>query len=264
MTSLDQFAPNSNTWPLFSFAILPHFAESLAALEDLAEKEDWEFRHTTSTRPRPVLFNYIQYTFARLEEQCKITISRNGEHACWNSGLVTEHQEAIYLVFDLNKFPDDTRKWHFRKFCRRGERDLNVFPKLPEMATYFEEPSCLVFDCGLDFRPNIEHIVEDHRLRFPAPFNTMEGYALQTNIKGAIENARERVRRSYKTAIPQFYQGRVQLLLPLCLSKPTTADLALVVERFDGFYHAATCLQLDMAYNNARQLARPDRDWLQP
>jgi hypothetical protein len=42
------------------------------------------------------------------------------------------------------------------------------------------------------------------------------------------------------------------------------ADLALVVERFDGFYRAATCLTLDMAYNNARQLARPDKDWLQP
>ena len=45
---------------------------------------------------------------------------------------------------------------------------------------------------------------------------------------------------------------------------PTRADLALVVERFADFYRAATCLALDMAYNNARQLARPDRDWLAP
>jgi hypothetical protein len=40
--------------------------------------------------------------------------------------------------------------------------------------------------------------------------------------------------------------------------------MALVVEDFDAFYRASTCLTLDMAYNNARQLARPDKDWLQP
>ena len=47
-------------------------------------------------------------------------------------------------------------------------------------------------------------------------------------------------------------------------SVDTPADLALVVEDHVGFYRASTCLTLDMAYNNARQLARPDRDWLQP
>ena len=92
----------------------------------------------------------------------------------------------------------------------------------------------------------------------------MENYALQTVLKGAIDNARERIKRSYKTAIPQYYRGQIQLLLPLCLSNPQRADLALVVERHSTFYRAATCLTLDMAYNNARQIARPDRDWLQP
>jgi len=92
----------------------------------------------------------------------------------------------------------------------------------------------------------------------------MENYALQIVLKGAIDSAKERVKRSYKTAIPQYYRGQIQLLLPLCLSNPQRADLALVVERHSTFYLAATCLTLDMAYNNARQIAKPDRDWLQP
>lgn len=122
-----------------------------------------------------------------------------------------------------------------------------------------------MLDVRKDFRVNIEHIVaETPRERFPEPFRSMDGYALQTVLKGSIDNARERVRRSYKTAVPQYYQGQIQLLLPLCLSDPRRADLALVVERHATFYRAATCLSLDMAYNNARQLARPDRDWLQP
>ena len=92
----------------------------------------------------------------------------------------------------------------------------------------------------------------------------MPEYQLQTFLKGAIDNAKQRVRRNYKAAIPQYYRGRVQLLMPLCLSRPDVADLALVVDNHGAFYRAATCLTLDMAYNNARQLARPDRDWLQP
>ncbi|HII1671176.1 TPA: DUF3825 domain-containing protein [Salmonella enterica] len=32
----------------------------------------------------------------------------------------------------------------------------------------------------------------------------------------------------------------------------------------NDFYRASTCLTLDMSYNNARLLARPDRDWLVP
>ena len=92
----------------------------------------------------------------------------------------------------------------------------------------------------------------------------MEDYGLQTFVKGAIDNAKERVLRNYKTAIPQYYRGKVQLLLPLCLGSPNIAELALVVEDHGEFYRASTCLTLDMAYNNARQLARPDRDWLMP
>ena len=92
----------------------------------------------------------------------------------------------------------------------------------------------------------------------------MEDYELQTVLTGAIDNAKQRVRRNYKTAIPQHYHGHVQLLLPLCFQNPSRADNALVVERHFTHYRASTCLTLDMAYNNARQLARPDRDWLKP
>lgn len=132
------------------------------------------------------------------------------------------------------------------------------------MAHYFDDPSCLVLDTRLELRTNIEHIIAENRERFPDRYRGMPDYQLQTFVRGAIENAKERVRRNYKAAVPQFYRGRVQLLLPLCLETPERADMALVVERFEGFYRASTCLTLDMAYNNARQLARPDRDWLQP
>ena len=81
---------------------------------------------------------------------------------------------------------------------------------------------------------------------------------------GTEAQIKDRVYRNYKTAVPQYWRGRIQLLLPLCLVQDGKADLALVVEKErDGrCYRGNTVLTLDMAYSNARLLARPDPDWL--
>ena len=68
------------------------------------------------------------------------------------------------------------------------------------------------------------------------------------------------------TAVPQYYKGKIQLLVPICLINENAPDLALVVSKneFGNQYLGHTCLTLDMAYNNARLIARPDSSWLKP
>lgn len=253
------------TWPedLFQFAFIPDVNNRLTDLAKEAEDEDWEYHNTQSQYPRPILYNYIRYTYRRLAEELKIVLSEDGQYCCFNTGLVTEAQEPIYASFEANRHPD-AQPWFFKGWYRRGRRELNWFSELPDLAHYFDDPLCLVLDTRKDLRVNVEHIIEENKDRFPEPYGSMETYALQTFLKGAIDNAKERVRRSYKTAIPQYYKGQIQLLLPVCLGNARKADLAMVVERHQTFYRASTCLTLDMAYNNARQLTKPDRDWLQP
>ena len=141
---------------------------------------------------------------------------------------------------------------------------MTKFALIPEMTHYFDDPSVLVFDHKKEFLANIEHIISDNKERFPEPYRSMPDHTLNILLKGAIDSAKERVRRNYKTAIPHYYNNRIQLLLPLCFAEPNKADLAIVVENMGSAYRAATCLTLDMAYNNARQLVRPDTDWLIP
>ena len=249
---------------LHEFALIPKMDEKLDELAELVEPEDWDYQRTASARPHPILFNYLRYTYNRLAEEEKIAISPDQKFACFNSGLVTPNQEEVFLLFEENLFDNRTSFWHFQRFCRRGEYQLNRFPNLPPMAHYFDDPVKLIFDTRKELRVNVEHIVAENKDRFPDLYKAMDDYQLQTFLKGAIDNAKQRVQRSYKTAIPQYYNGNIQLLLPLCMGSPSKADLALVVEDFADFYRASTCLTLDMAYNNARQLAKPDRDWLQP
>jgi Domain of unknown function (DUF3825) len=158
----------------------------------------------------------LVYTYGRLAGENKIATAPDGKSTVFNTGLVTINQEPIFALFDINRNPGQ-QPWHLDSWCRRGQHQLGRFPRLPEMAHYFDDPASLVFYPGKDFRENIEHIVEDNRVRFPEPYKTMDSYTLRTFLRGAVDNAKDRARRNYKTAIPQFYQARIQLLLPLCL-----------------------------------------------
>ena len=83
---------------------------------------------------------------------------------------------------------------------------------------------------------------------------------------GALRQTRRMLEADYRTAIPQYYNHSIQLLIPICLQHPGKPDLALAcVKTADGScYLGRTCLTLKMAYHNARLLARLDGGWLHP
>src|SRR3989344_1099258 len=116
----------------------------LDKLAKLAEKEDWDYHFTDTEHNKPILFNYLKYTYQRLAEEKKIALSGDGGFASFNTGLVTVHQEPIYAVFTANRRPD-SNPWVFQDWYARGQRGLNAFPELPDIAHYFDDPTCLVF-----------------------------------------------------------------------------------------------------------------------
>ncbi len=147
---------------------------------------------------------------------------------------------------------------------KESDRELLNFSVLPDTANYFDNPTELIYDTRCDLRVNYDHIIQDNLLRFPTSMQSMDTYQLGNLLQGTINDAKKRVKRNYKTAIPQYYNGKLQLLLPLCLQSKGIADLALVVEKENSIYRASTILTLDMAINNARLIAKPDDEWLRP
>ncbi|MDR2087417.1 MAG: DUF3825 domain-containing protein [Dysgonamonadaceae bacterium] len=244
---------------LFRFSWFPDFAQSIEELKNMAMSENWDYNCNPTGR-HPILVNYVHHTFEKVEGENKI--EKEGGFSCFNTGLVTENQEEIFGYFQENKRPGTTIPYYFIGWRKSSHRDLSKFPKLAEVATYITDSTDLIYDVALELRVNIDHIIQDNKTRFPAPFNTMDNYMLSNILQGTIADAKKRVRRNYKTAIPQYYKEKLQLLLPLCLQSKATADLALVIEKENGVYRASTCLTLDMAINNARLIAKPDDEWL--
>jgi hypothetical protein len=251
--------------PLLEFGYLGKIDEFLQKVNDIAVPETWNYSHTPNDKPYPILYNYLNHTFMRLKEQNKVV--KNGTFYCFNTGLVTPNQQEIFAIFR-----EGEKGTMFVKFCNESDSSMGFYSTLPERATYFDDPADLIFDNRLDFRINIDHIVDDevNFQRFPEEIKKNPKHQIVNTFNGAIEHAKKRVRRNYKTAIPQFYRGQyipdgqLQLLLPLCLISPSKADLALAVFKDKGFYAGRTCLTLDMAINNARLIAKPDDEWLKP
>lgn len=128
--------------PFEKFAVCPNLDAQLAELADpLAQKENWNYRLTKSPRSFPVLRNFIYYTFAHLEAEGKIAEApaKNGDRiACFNTGLATERQEAIFAVFSQNKnAAPSAPPWVLDRFAKESDRALTFFAQRPDIVNYF-------------------------------------------------------------------------------------------------------------------------------
>lgn len=260
------------------FAEFIDFENSLKELESKAEPEHWDYINNP-TGKNPVLFSYINYTFDQVLDQGLAVEGKsskdNTEYLYFNTGLVTPYQDEIYGYFKRITFLKEEDHWRvhqpdyeFLEFETDQSYYRKYFPESPQMPAYFEgaEVRELVFDTSLNEGKVIidkEHI-KARKDRFPNEVSSLSDEAFFDAVSKSVELAVKRIRRNYKTAIPHYYDGRVQFLLPLCMLSKKDADLALVVDKEENVYKAHTVITLDQAYNNARLLAKPDREWLNP
>ena len=239
-------------------------------LAEKARREDWDFQRPEFKRPGtscPIISSYINFTFVRLQQQSKIKFSPDSTKACINTGLQTPEGKDIFATFYRNpnaverNQPDWTLFGYFDAYSDK----VREFEPLPEIATYIEDPSELVFDHRLELEVDYKHILTDNKERLPA---VLQGNAVlaRNAVEGAIRQLNERLKRNYKLAVPHWYKERVQLLLPLSITDDNAADVALVAEKDveRRKYMVRTLLTMDMAYLDARIICSPDRDWLNP
>ncbi len=67
-------------------------------LANLAKTEDWNFHTPKFKKPNqnyPILRNYLNYTFLRLQELKLVSYSGDQTRACFNTGLQTRDEKDI-------------------------------------------------------------------------------------------------------------------------------------------------------------------------
>lgn len=281
---------------IFDFAKIADWDDRLATLAEMAEPERWHNLHIPAKNSHPILERYIAHTFIRTYDQQKIVIA--DQVACFNTGLLTPGQEEIFGVFSVSDTYDrsqpisqNNKKWWLKSWARSGDRVLTDFMEFPALTEYWNDPKDLIFDPKLQVQLNLDHIIRDNLNRFPEELggkvaidgkptdlsvdavdddeNIVSGseeikipVGARNALEGAVKQSIRLAQRSYRLAVPQFYRGKIQLLLPLYMRDSPQPDLALTLERHGGWYRAATILYTDWAYSHARLLARPNSEWL--
>ena len=251
----------------FKFTYRPDYEKSIAELIALARTERWDFIHDKQNTPHQILVNYINHTFMRLCELSKLKPAENyiyqsDKMFCFDTGLFTENFEPIYALL-LPNSPGRKAPWVLRGFYKKSAYELRQIEKLPQRASYFDNLEDLVYDTRIDLRVNIDHILNDakNKERIPEQYRNLPD--LPMRFMGlALEYAKVRIKENYKAAVPQYFNGNIQFLIPISLGDPSIVDLSLAVGKDGGIYTGHTCLTLDMAYNNARLIAKPESDWL--
>jgi hypothetical protein len=242
-------------------------------LSKLAKDEPWnfqrpEFKLKYDGQNYPILTNYLNYTFLRIQELGFIVFSEDCDKACFNTGLQTQRGKDIFATFFKNKQAEERNQcdWTFYAFVDSYSEKMQFYKPTPELAIFITDAKDLVLDLNLEIDTNIGHMVEKNIDRFPE--------VLQGNVKmaeniisGSIQSLKSRVKRNYKIAIPHWYENKIQLLLPLVLTnEENIAELAFVVDKDKNrnIYRGKTVLRMDMAYIDARLITKPDDDWLNP
>lgn len=218
--------------------------------EQLAEKaiaENW----SNKTYPNNgILANYLVKTYDKLTSEKNIMIGK--DYALFNTGLFTKYHDPIYAYQSGKEI----------QFLTGYELGGIGVTERPERANYFENPELLLFDWHYKIDVHYPHILEDKENQKRIPKEVLESKNIVNNFDGAINKMKKKVSANYKLAVPQYFEGKIQLLLPLCLADDNIPDMALVVTKVSNVYRGHTCLTLDMAYNNARLIAKPEGNWL--
>lgn len=248
---------------LFNFAFFPHYEHVIENLASLASKEDWDFSDSTK-KTHAILKGYLEHTYRKLLAERKIIYTQDNVHACFHTGLITDSLEDIYAVFEKKRIPNQ-QPFCFKAFLKRSDaRYISLFAdKEPLRADFFSKPEDIIFNPNLNVIPQIDHIVEDNVDRFPIDLQKLPKNELIKRVDASIQETIKLAKTNYQIAVPQCFNGKIQLLLPLYLTAGSpNPDLCLAITRVETIYTARTCLTMRMAYGNARLIVKPQSSWL--
>lgn len=245
----------------FDFAYVPalHFDSTIKYLAQIAESEEWSFDKVNVDYK--ILKNYIFHTYKRLNYEGKIGLSSDLSYACINTGLYSNSSNELYLFFEKNIIPGK-QPWFLKGVKEKSDRDLSKFSTLPDRASYFTNEDEKIYNVDKELRINISHILDNPDNLNRIPESIRDKPYLNNIFRGSIENTKIRIKQNYNIAVFQYYEDKLQYLLPLWLTGLDKPDIALAVSINPDFYVGHTCLTLPMAYNNARLIKKPMENWI--
>ena len=113
---------------------------------------------------------------------------------------------------------------------------LRHISPLPKKPSYYMTQYGVNYNPEWPIRVNVDHILGDEENLSRIPAEIREAQNLPLLLETAVELARRKAVVEPSIVVPQGYQGRVQYLLPICLTDMEQPDLAMTLTIMDGYY----------------------------
>lgn len=240
------------------FANLKKINKKLDDLSRLAEPEKWTIYH----QKNDLLYNYIFCIFDLALKQDLVYVNEDDTLALFNTGLLTVNGQDIYGRFVRNADTETSQKWSLEGFYKDSNRTMmSGFSIFPDFIEHFEKQEDAYYDCSLELRKELDHIIDDNFDRLPLGLQTIDAQTLRYVVNGSIDTSLKKVKRNNRLVAPQLYFGKITYLLPIDM---LGQKYALAVEKINNQYRANTILTIDMAYMQARLVMKPESNWLLP
>lgn len=281
---------------LFDFAFVPNYPEPLERLKQLAEDEFWGrggrmlksyFNHmfdkvmddglvTFSSDGESAVFNTGLQTERLLQLYAVFVKNERDDAQDWFfRGFTTQNNMGLGEL--LNQFDELPERPRFLLRCEQAFYDLRVGP-----------PDCNWSELILDNISRIPRLLiaeaTQGRIELPdmrdvgkeAYLESLEVAAddlredaglliLSQELESALNQSMDQLSIDYKLAVPTWHaKERIPALaLPLRIgSRDPNIVLAVKWNAENGIYEPVNLLTPEMAYNNARLVAKPEATWL--
>lgn len=244
----------------------------------LLDKENWK-----ANNGKPLL-EYIKGLIACVENYKKryrkgtngFAMSENGKKLLVNTGLIDTYGNFIYVI-------DHTASTAFGQFKKKVLTiaksksslldegfSLETVKSLPKKFKFVEDKKELIFDSTIDEfdlidTEHLNHIINERRSRFPKKYANENCKNLADKIKISIEQAIELQEADYKYIVPMYNltTQEIEFLIPLHLDttygqKP---ELCIIIARKNNLWKIFTIISADLAYCNARLIAKVNKVW---
>lgn len=273
--------------------------EAKSELKTKCQTEDWG-------QDSIILHNYLTQLFDAVAKRYLSELKESGEehdedyetglfftdddkYMLFNTSLYNSHFEQIYMLCTRNRIKQQ-QLWFFKCWCTNQElAAMNLFPrKKPISFIFFREHHELYFTPTIELTIFQNHIMQDDikHNRIPTALSGMrfqdkEKSDYAEKLASAVARMLVRVKQNSRTVVPQYFDGKLQLLLPLSFSEDNAVQLVIPVSKEQKdlkrgetvrdpnnpdhwHYVGRTVLDMKMAYNNARLLNRLESEWLRP
>lgn len=205
-----------------------------------------------------------------------------------NTSLYNNRFEQIYMLCSANTNLNQ-QPWFFLSWSTNQELTTSrIYPRVkPDSFVFFKEHHELYYTPAIELTINQGHILAEdvNHNRIPRALGITsskqaQGWNLEEKLAGAVSRMLVRVKQNSRTVVPQYFDGKLQLLLPLSFTDDNIVQLVIPVSKEEKtlkkntardpnnpdhwHYVGRTVLDMQMAYNNARLLNRLESEWLRP